>query len=733
MPSKRLKTRLLLGVCTLVIGSGILISLLFTNLYSRSLLQTGTAQAENVGHTVALEATDKILINDLVALHKMLNYHVQSNPSVVYLFIHRNGRVLAHTFAHGVPTALLKANEVTAKDQSGFQEITSTNGESYLDIATPIFGGKAGILHLGFSRRPYRMEVNKLWLRLSVLTLAILLVALGGSLLFVRRITRPLAALAEATKRVDQGELNVKVQVDGQDEVATLASSFNHMVARIQDYTGRLEKQTIDLERAHHQTRTFCNIVREIGSLRSLDEMGSFLIRRLQEIMKCSEIVVLIFNGNRDHLFELSARGAKALKEPEALQAALATLEGLKKVTVTKHPIFKPPLVPATFQAASRQGVVPLYYENHLFGALAVACFGDCRCNVTEMDTVGLILTQAAGVIKRAVVQEEEIRDLQTRMEGTTSFSGIVGKDPKMQLIYKLVDDISPTDASVLIQGESGTGKEVVARAIHGRGPRKDKPFVVINCSAYPATLLESELFGYEKGAFTGAIRQKAGRFEQAHGGTVFLDEIGEISPSAQIKLLRVIQTQKFERLGGEETLAVDVRILAATNKELLEEVKKGRFREDLFYRLNVIPIHLPLLRERPNDIPLLAHHFLRRFAAEQDKKIERFSPEASVLLLDYPWHGNVRELENSVEHATVIAKGSQIEGSDLPAAIRDGNASAQTGLQKTIVENERILLKEALEKCRWNKQKAARILGISRSTLYSKLRKYDLSIPTIH
>jgi two-component system response regulator HydG len=303
-----------------------------------------------------------------------------------------------------------------------------------------------------------------------------------------------------------------------------------------------------------------------------------------------------------------------------------------------------------------------------------------------------------------------------------------------MQLIYKLIEDIAPTDATVLIQGESGTGKELVARAIHLRSPRKEKPFIVINCSAYPATLLESELFGHEKGAFTGAIRKKSGRFEQAHTGTVFLDEIGEISPSAQIKLLRVLQTRKFERLGGEETVTVDVRILAATNKELLQEVKNGHFREDLFYRLNVIPINLPLLRERRNDIPLLTRHFLRRFAAEQGKDIEELSPEAMRLFLDYSWPGNVRELENSIEHGTVLAKGSQIEASDLPAVLPNAKAHAQPpAMQPTMAEHERDVLQQVLDECGWNKKKAALRLGISRSTLYDKLRKYQITRPTTH
>jgi len=285
----------------------------------------------------------------------------------------------------------------------------------------------------------------------------------------------------------------------------------------------------------------------------------------------------------------------------------------------------------------------------------------------------------------------------------------------------------------VLIQGETGTGKELVAEAIHKKSLRKEKPFVVINCSAYPATLLESEIFGHERGAFTGAIRQKYGRFEQAHGGTVFLDEIGEIPSSAQIKLLRVLQTQKFERLGGEKTLDVDVRIIAATNKDLLQEVKNGRFREDLFYRLNVILMNLPPLSERNNDISLLARYFLRRIAKLHRKEIEDFRPEAMRLLLDYPWPGNVRELENSVEHAVVLAKGGWIETSDLPTVIQSIVSATMRTLPTTMAENEREYLENILEECGWNKKLTAIRLGISRNTLYVKLKKYKITKPTTH
>ena len=733
MRFQSLKSKLLFTVSALVIGSGLLISFLVTQRYSSSLLNAASAQAENVAHAVALEATDKIFINDLVALQKMLDHHLRSNTHISYLFIVQGDEILAHTFAKGVPVALIDANQSDPGDLFHLQEIASTEGEKYLDIAWPIHAGKAGILRLGLSEKPFLQQVRKLWLQMTGLTLAILLLAVAVTLLFVKRITHPLAALAQATQKIDEGELDVRVQVQGQDEVGRLAASFNHMVERLKEYTGRLEEQTLELERAHHQTRTVCGIVQKIGAMRSLSEIGPSLIKTFQDILKCGQMVLLILSSNRDFLFVSSESKTTALRELEPIESFTTALEDITNLTFIKKGAFKPPLVPDSFQTAVRQAIIPLHHEKQLSGGLVIGCPGDCHCNVMEIDVVGLLLGQAAGVIKRAVQQEEEIREIQSRVEITAEFSGIIGKDPKMQLIYKLIEDIAPTDATGLIQGESGTGKELVARAIHRLSTRKNKPFVVINCSAYPATLLESELFGHEKGAFTGAIRQKAGRFEQAHGGTVFLDEIGEIAPSAQIKLLRVLQTQKFERLGGEKTLTVDVRIIAATNKDLLQEVKKGLFREDLYYRLNVIPIQLPPLLERRNDIPLLARHFLHRFAAEQGKKIEQFSPEALRLLLDYSWPGNVRELENTVEHATVLAKGSRVEASDLPAALYSAISATDVGKPPTLVDHEKKLLQEVLEECGWNKKQAAKRLGISRSTLYEKLKKYQITQPTTH
>jgi two-component system response regulator HydG len=732
MRLKSLKSKLLLAVSLLVIGSGLLISILVTQRYSSSLFQSLSAQAENLAHSIELEATDKILTNDLVALQKMLEYHMTSNPNTAYLFIVRDNQVLAHTFSNGIPLELLDANHAVLENYHNYQEILSTEGKHYLDIAWPIFSGKAGLLRLGVSEKPYRDQVAHLWLQMSVITLAILLLALGGSLLFIKRITGPLAVLAKAAEKIDEGNLDVKVNLKSHDEVGKLTAAFNNMVTGIKDYTHRLKEKTMELDRAHRQTRTSFTIAQEIGALSNLRDVCRYLIKELQGIVTCKDMGMLVLSSNRENIFFQSEKIALTLDKTSS-QKAIALLSGIKKMEFIEVDPSKTVFLPDTFQAAEKLVTFPLYHENQLQGAMLIACPGTCACVTKELDIIDLILNQTAGAIRRSVIHEEELRELRTRIEHTAEFSGIIGKDPQMQNIYRLIEDIAPTDATVLIQGESGTGKELVARAIHRQSPRKNKPFIVINCSAYPATLLESELFGHEKGAFTGAIRQKIGRFEQADGGTVFLDEIGEIAPSAQIKLLRVLQSQKFERIGGEETLNVNIRILAATNKNLLEEVTNGSFREDLFYRLNVIPIHLPPLKKRRNDIPLLARYFLRRFSAEQNKKIHDFSSEAMRLLLDYSWPGNVRELENSIEHTAVLAKRSKVEISDLPSSIREISPTLASEAPVTIIENEKKLLQEVLEECDWNKKKAALQLGISRSTLYEKIKKYQIRKPTIH
>ena len=732
MKLKSLRSKLVISVSALVIGSGLIISLLETNRLSKSLQDAAVTQGEYLSRAVALEATNKILINDLISLQNLLNYQLESHPTLAYLFVSKDSQILAHTFSEGIPRNLIGINTPKSNEKGNFKRISTNEGENYLDIAWPIFSGKAGALRIGLSEKPYRLQVIKLWLQMTAITLGILIFALSASFFFINRITRPLSALAEAAENIDERNLELSLKPAGRDEVGRLATSFNNMVRRIRDRTQRIEKDAIELDRAYRQTSSSFEIIQKIGAQTSLKDVSSYLICKFQDLVACSELALFIFSSNQETLFVLSNDKTSTL-ERNCYESALSILIQLDGITFININSIDSRLVPDSFHSATQISAFPVYHEDQFLGALLVACQGNCSCDIKELDVIHLILNHSSGAIKRALSHEEEMNNIQTCINVTTEYCGIVGKDPQMQTIYKLIEDIAPTDTTVLIHGGSGTGKELVANAIHKTSLRNNKPFVIINCSAYPATLLESELFGHEKGAFTGAVRQKAGRFEQAHEGTVFLDEIGEIPPSAQIKLLRVLQTQKFERVGGEHTLTVDVRILAATNKDLLQEVKSGHFREDLYYRLNVIPIQLPPLSKRRNDIPLQARYFMRRFAIEQGKDIDEFSSEAMRLLLDYPWPGNVRELENSIEHAVVLAKGNQIEVSDLPPTLQYAPSAVATGTKSTIMANEAKLLKEALDECGWNKKQAALRLGISRSTLYRKLRKYQIKPPTIH
>lgn len=326
--------------------------------------------------------------------------------------------------------------------------------------------------------------------------------------------------------------------------------------------------------------------------------------------------------------------------------------------------------------------------------------------------------------------------ELATRLEEVESFSGIITRDKRMREIFNLVRSAAETNASVLIIGESGTGKELVAAAIHRASPRANRHFVAVNCGALPDTLLESELFGHVKGAFTSALRDKIGRFELADGGTIFLDEIGDISPAMQAKLLRVLQEGTFERLGDLATRKVDVRVVSATNKDLQAEIAAGRFRRDLFYRLCVVPIHLPPLRERAADIPLLAEHFLQRYAAEGGRNPPRLSPRALDVLMAYDWPGNVRELQNALQFAMVKQKGDFLDLCDLPPALQKIARSVASGRSEADSRRGRpakftaAQVQAALRACRGNRDAAARQLGVGRATLYRYLRQLRAHSP---
>lgn len=322
----------------------------------------------------------------------------------------------------------------------------------------------------------------------------------------------------------------------------------------------------------------------------------------------------------------------------------------------------------------------------------------------------------------RALVIENLL--LRQRLEQREGYDEIIGKSEAMQGIFDLITRVAPTESTVLITGESGTGKELIAQAIHANSERCYMPFIAVSCGALPDTLLESELFGYEKGAFTGADHTKKGRFEMAHKGTIFLDEIGDISLKTQVDLLRVLQRKEIRRLGGAQEIQVDVRILAATNKDLQQAIQEDRFREDLFYRLNVISIHVPPLRERKEDIPLLVQAFVRRFALAMNKEPVNISQSALKLLADYHWPGNVRELENIIERALVIGQGTEITPQDLPFSRKDLEGPSYP---KSLKKMEAVHIKKILEEYDWNISRAARELEIDRQTLYNKIQKYNI------
>ncbi|MDA8082059.1 MAG: sigma-54 dependent transcriptional regulator [Nitrospiraceae bacterium] len=377
------------------------------------------------------------------------------------------------------------------------------------------------------------------------------------------------------------------------------------------------------------------------------------------------------------------------------------------------------------------------------------------RLGAFDYVTKPFILEELLILVHRALsiskLRQENVM-LRKQLRHKYDFHRLIGDSPQMEKVYDLIEKIADTESTVLISGESGTGKEVVAKTIHYNSSRSQEAFVPLNCGAIPRELLESELFGHEKGAFTGAVNMRVGRFELASGGTIFLDEIGELHPSLQVKLLRVLQEREFERVGGMKTVKVDVRILAATNKDLEQETKAGAFREDLYYRLSVIPLHIPPLRERKEDIPLLMDHFVNNFARKKKKEALKVAPRAMACLKVYPWPGNVRELENLVERMVILDEDGIIDLDDLPERFhslqRGGGACSGRGkmlsdesgeftltdegidLNEVIDRIERGLILQALEKSGGVKKKAAELLGLNRTTLLEKLKKKGIETP---
>ena len=374
---------------------------------------------------------------------------------------------------------------------------------------------------------------------------------------------------------------------------------------------------------------------------------------------------------------------------------------------------------------------------------LVATAFGDVTAAVAAMrlgasdfltkpiDFDVLTVSIERGLERRALRVEAENLRRQLRERDGKGLQGLTGTSPAMQKVYRVVRQVAPSKATVLVTGESGTGKGELARAIHALSPRAKAPFIALHCAALPESLLESELFGHERGAFTGADKRRIGRFEQATGGTLFLDEIGDITPLTQVKLLRVLQERTFERVGGNELISVDVRLIAATNRDLAADVREGRFREDLYYRLNVVHVEMPPLRLRGGDVFTLAMHFLRRFAEDNHKNLEGFTDAARTKILAHRWPGNVRELENALERAVVMAEGNAIDADDLPFTAAQPTAGPVRIPGSTMAEIERYAIETALEATQGSTTRAAELLDISVRTIQYRLQEYGATAKT--
>lgn len=480
-----------------------------------------------------------------------------------------------------------------------------------------------------------------------------------------------------------------------------------------------------ELQKTQHQLETLVEISRQMNAKNSLEELINSLKNIIGEIFLDSEPLFLIMDANSTHFLHLD-KGLDHVVAQTGLTADF--IRHLGKIK-------EPQLVSSTGGANNPAFLkiiseifptwfgLPILVQQQCIGYFLLGSHDPLDYSQVDQNFIQALLDQTGGHIRSLVLHESEINQLR-RQVTKTSHGELIGQSKKMQEVYELIDLVAGSDATVLITGDNGTGKELVAQAIHRQSHRAKGPFVVANCSAYSPTLLESELFGHEKGAFTGAIRQKKGRIDRAHGGTLFLDEIGDISPATQVLLLRFVQDHYFERVGGEKAIEANVRILAATNQDLQQAVEAGHFRDDLYYRLNVIAIHLPPLRERKDDIPLLCRHFLTKCNAKEKKNIQKFSANALQAIMDYDWPGNVRQLENAVNHAVIISPGDSIRSKHLPRFLKDTSDQPQP---TSLADNERRLILRVLQEANWNKHDAARRLKLSRSTLYSKIRRYGL------
>jgi PAS domain S-box-containing protein len=528
--------------------------------------------------------------------------------------------------------------------------------------------------------------------------------------------------------------------LDAQGEITSIIRLERDVTSKRQ-MEKALAFRSKELQKTQHQLETLFELSRQVSDKDSLSELIDFIQRITRQLFPNADLLLFFLDSeNRGFLplADVHSDGVepsqRVLQEIERSELVADFLQYLR--TLKKHSIISPELtndIPSFLKVISKSYTnwfgLPISSPHQCIG---YSVLGSTNYLEYQRDDLHFLLTffsQVAGYIRHLIVHQNEINHLREKVAEKTSHGKIIGQSDEMQSVYELIDLVAGSDATVLITGENGTGKELVAHAIHRQSHRRKGPFIAANCSAYSPTLLESELFGHEKGAFTGAIKRKMGRIERAKGGTLFLDEIGDIAAATQVLLLRFLQDHSFERVGGEETLEADVRVLAATNRDLYREVEEGRFRDDLYYRLNVISIHLPPLRDRIEDIPLLAKHFLGKYTLKEGKAIHSFSSGAMQLLMDHDWPGNVRQLENAISHAVILAQDSVVERRHLPQFLKQAPADPPS---TSLAENERRLILGVLQESNWNKHEAARRLKISRSTLYSKIRRYSLKKGTV-
>ncbi len=470
---------------------------------------------------------------------------------------------------------------------------------------------------------------------------------------------------------------------------------------------------------AAQELQTLLSLSGEIHAIRKLDDLQRRLLEAIFEVTPARHAGILWFDAESADPYESFGWEREKGRAP-APEVSRADLERVQRERVA--------LVSESPRQSGATVILPLRSAEAVFGAIAVQSGEAFRERHTQL------LVAVAAISSTALDTAHRLQWLESENSRLRAEIGLqhnmVGESPAMRAIFRQIDKIGPSEATILILGESGTGKELVARAIHASSPRAARPFVAINCATLSETLLESELFGHEKGAFTGAVAQKRGKLELAEGGTLFLDEIGEVAPLLQAKLLRVLQEREFERVGGVKTLRANIRVIAATNRDLEEQVRTHQFRQDLYFRLNVIAIRMPALRDRREDIPLLADYFLQQFAAKSGRPISGFAPAARACMATYYWPGNVRELENTVERAVVLGSSEFVLPEDLPESLLETWQPPDTeegGYHEQVRLSKRQIIIRALEECGGNQVQAARSLGLNPTYLSRLIRNLDL------